>query len=128
MVMAVQEKKATFPDEAAIVSVVLDYFEGWYDGDAERMRRALHPQLSKRALDEDSRSLDETSADWMIGATEQAVGRRDDPDERRLDVVVENVYDRIANVTVMSFPYAEYVQLVRTQDGWKIVNTLWQWR
>jgi len=30
-------------DEAAIVGAVLDYFEGWFEGDAARMERALHP-------------------------------------------------------------------------------------
>jgi hypothetical protein len=64
----------------------------------------------------------------MIEATERAEGKREDPDERRLEVTVEHVYETIANVTVMSVPYAEYVQLARTNDGWKVVNTLWQKR
>ena len=40
------------PDEAAIVEAVLDYFEGWFDGDAAAMERALHPGLAKRALED----------------------------------------------------------------------------
>jgi len=36
-------------DEAAIAAIALDYFEGWFDGDAVRMRRALHPELAKRS-------------------------------------------------------------------------------
>lgn len=126
--MAAPERKVPSPDEAEIVSVVRDYFEGWYDGDAERMRRALHPGLSKRRLDDDRASLRESTADGMIEATEQGQGVRDDPAQRRLEIVVENVYETIASVTVMSFPYAEYVHLVRTSDGWKIVNAVWQWR
>jgi hypothetical protein len=35
-------------DEDAIRAVVLDYVEGWFDGDAARMERALHPELVKR--------------------------------------------------------------------------------
>src|SRR5262245_51395748 len=35
-------------DAAAIKQVALDYAEGWYDGDAERMQMALHPELAKR--------------------------------------------------------------------------------
>jgi hypothetical protein len=31
----------------------------------------------------------------------------------------------IANVTVRSAIYREYVQLVRTSRGWKIANVLW---
>ena len=33
----------TVMDEEAIRAVVADYIEGWYDGDAGRMERALHP-------------------------------------------------------------------------------------
>src|SRR5205807_5731149 len=32
----------------AIERTLLDYFEGWFDGDAARMKRALHPELAKR--------------------------------------------------------------------------------
>ncbi len=34
----------------AIAKTALDYGEGWYEGNAERMERALHPDLAKRAL------------------------------------------------------------------------------
>ena len=33
-------------DEEQIAAVVRDYYESWYEGDAERMRRALHPNLA----------------------------------------------------------------------------------
>ena len=35
-------------NENAIRATVSDYIEGWFDGDAERMERALHPELAKR--------------------------------------------------------------------------------
>jgi hypothetical protein len=114
-------------DEADITATVLDYFEGWFDGDAERMERALHPDLAKRALEDDGRTLNETTAEWMIDATARGLGRERDPGDRRIEVEVEDVYETIANVTVRSAVYREYVQLVRTGDGWRIVNTLWQW-
>ena len=114
-------------EEAAIIGTVLDYFEGWFDGDATRMERALHPALAKRALQGDQESLDETTARWMIDATARGVGKSRDPGDRRIEVKVEDVYGGIANATVRSAVYHEYVQLVRTQDGWKIVNALWQW-
>ena len=128
--MSAVDERATVPAEveAAIVDTVLDYFEGWYDGDVARMTRALHDDLAKRSLAGDGRGVEETSAREMIDATANGRGKRDDPAERRLSVRVDDVYDTIANVTVMSVPYAEYVQLVRTADGWKIVNALWQRR
>jgi hypothetical protein len=112
-------------DEAEIVACVLDYFEGWFDGDPTRMKRALHPELAKRALLDDEQSLDETTARWMIDATGRGVGKARDPG--RIEVEVEDVYGSIANATVRSAVYREYVQLARTQDGWKIVNALWAW-
>jgi Putative lumazine-binding len=47
-------------DESAVVATALDYFEGWFEGDATRMERALHPGLAKRSLgqgDPDSAEL-----------------------------------------------------------------------
>jgi Putative lumazine-binding len=35
-------------EEAGVRAAVLDYVEGWFDGNAERMERALHPDLVKR--------------------------------------------------------------------------------
>ncbi len=121
--MAVKEQTAT----TEIVDAVLDYFEGWFDGDVERMTRALHPGLAKRSLEEDGTSLNETSADWMIDATARALGRERDPGDRRIEVEVADVYGGIASATVRSAVYREYVHLVRTPDGWKIVNALWAW-
>jgi len=112
--------------DAAIVKAVLDYFEGWFDGDAARMERALHPGLAKRSLKPDGRTLDETTADWMIEATGRGVGRERDPGDRRIEVEVDDVYGTIATATVRSAVYREYVQLVRTPEGWKIVNALWE--
>jgi len=122
--MAVDERIAA---EAAVVTAVLDYFEGWFDGDAGRMERALHPDLVKRSPDKDGRTFDETTAAWMIAATARGVGRERDPGDRRIVVEVEDVYGAIANATVTSAVYREYVQLVRTPEGWKIANTLWEW-
>jgi hypothetical protein len=122
--MTVDERSAV---EAAVVSAVLDYFEGWFDGDAVRMERALHPDLAKRSLEQDGRTLNETTAEWMIDATARGVGRERDPGDRGIEVEVVDIHGTIANVTVRSAVYREYVQLVRTLEGWKIVNTLWEW-
>ena len=39
----------------AITKVALDYGEGWYEGDADRMARALHPELAKRMISQTRR-------------------------------------------------------------------------
>lgn len=122
--MAVDERTRA---ETAIVATVLDYFEGWFEGDAARMERALHPNLAKRALESDDGTLDETTAEQMVDATARGLGRKRDPGDRRIEVEIVDVYGDVANVTVRSAVYREYVQLVRTAEGWRIVNTLWAW-
>jgi hypothetical protein len=112
-------------EEQAIKSTVLDYFEGWFDGDAGRMERALHPQLAKRSLG-DGR-LDEDTALEMIEATAQGHGKARDSGDRQTDIEVVEVYGPIATVVVHSNVYREYLHLGRTDEGWKIVNALWDW-
>ena len=134
-----QAARDRMADEGEIKSVVHDYYEGWYEGDAERMRGALHPGLAKRAplaaiqafrpdIQGDPDSLDEDTSDTMIDATTRGVGttRAASPEERAIEVVIEDVYQWIASVTVRSPIYHEYLHLARTSDGWKIVNALWQ--
>ena len=115
-------------DHDAIVRAALDYFEGWFDGDAARMERALHPDLAKRSPDDAPArgELEKLTARDMIEATTKGVGKTRDVPDRNIEVEVEHVHREIANVTVRSAVYVEYLQLVRTREGWKILNALWQ--
>jgi hypothetical protein len=110
-------------DEDAIRSTVADYFEGWFEGDPARMERALHPGLAKRALREGT--LDEATAAGMVDATRAGVGTRYPPEKRGFEVTVTDVHDGIASVVVHSQVYREYLHLARADEGWKIVNALW---
>ena len=111
----------------AIVAAALDYYEGWFDGEPERMERALHPDLVKRSLASDGRSIDTISAREMVEATADGVGRTRDPgsDRRNIEIHVDHVHGDIATVTATSAVYVDYLQLVRTREGWKIANVLW---
>jgi hypothetical protein len=112
-------------DEAQIKSAVLDYFEGWFDGDAARIERALHPELAKRSLGEGD-SLDHLTAPEMIEATAAGRGKKREPGKREIDIRVVEVCEEIASVVVHSNVYREYLHLARTREGWKIVNALWR--
>ena len=116
-------------ERAAIVATALDYFEGWFDGDAERMERALHPALAKRSLGQVASAgteLRDVTKEQMVTWTAVGEGKAvDRAPGRRIDVTVVDVHGNIASVVVDSDVYREYVHLVRTDDGWKIVNALW---
>jgi Putative lumazine-binding len=105
---------------------VLDYFEGWFDADVERMDRALHTDLVKRwPGTEGAIALPILTKARMLELTAEGEGRADGVD-RRVDIRIEDVSEGIANVTVDTPVYREYLQLVLTPDGWKIANTLWR--
>ena len=117
-------------DLAGIEAAVRDYFGGWFEGDAERMRRALHPGLAKRTLirDEDgAEALGESPAAAMIDATGRGAGRTRGEGDRGIEMQVVDAYGGIASVVVRSTVYREYLHLALTRDGWKIVNALWRW-
>jgi Putative lumazine-binding len=113
---------ATESETDAIRQTVLDYFEGWFEGDAARMERALHSDLAKRRSGEE---LGITTKQRMVELTESGEGKEDAGDGR-IEIEVEDVYKDMASVTVHTSTYHEYVHLVRTADGWRIANTLWQ--
>jgi ketosteroid isomerase-like protein len=118
----------TATEQDLITQTVLDYFEGWYDGDVARMDRALHPELVKRTVRTDDvaePTLGMVSKARMVELTGAGEGAQDAGD-RRVDVTVVDVHDRIATVVVRTQVYREYLHLVRGPSGWQIAGALWQ--
>ena len=109
-------------DGEAIRACILDYFEGWFDGNTARMERALHPELAKRRAGEE---LGITTKPRMVELTGQMAGLEDRADGR-VEIEVHDVYKDAATATVHTATYHEYVHLVRTAEGWRIANALWQ--
>lgn len=115
-------------DEAAVRATVDDYFLGWYDGDAERMRRALHPLLAKRGYTRETDGvfeLEPLTADQMLAWAAVGDGRRADPADRAYETRVVEIHDGVALTVTHSVPYVEYLHLIRTDEGWRIINALW---
>ena len=106
----------------AIVQTALDYFEGWFDGDVERIDRALHPDLVKRQAGDE---LGITTKERMLELTAAGEGAADGAD-RRLEIEVVDVHGHVASAIVRSAVYHEYLHLVRTSNGWQIANALWR--
>jgi hypothetical protein len=111
----------------AIRAVVLDYVEGWFDGDAARMSSPLHPELVKRDGD-GGRGLRTLSAQRMIATTAEGEGRREDAGDRQIDIEIEHVSGDIASVRCLCHVYVDLLHLVREDGEWRIVNAVWRRR
>src|SRR5918997_2807014 len=83
-------------DAAAIKQTALDYIEGWYEGDAERMERALHPDLAKRIVRTDPKSgrsrLDQMSAMGLVQGVRSGFGKSTPKEKQQKDVTILDVY------------------------------------
>ena len=119
-------------DLDAITRVSNDYFEAWYAGDVELMRRSLHPDLAKRSLVRDPHTgaslLRTTSAQRMEELTRQGRGTSTPMNERSQVVTILDTFENIATVKVVSYEYVEYLHVAKFDTRWLIVNTLWALR
>ncbi|HEY0947837.1 MAG TPA: nuclear transport factor 2 family protein, partial [Opitutaceae bacterium] len=120
-------------DEAdAIRQPALDYAMGWYTGDAERMERALHPELAKRHVvpvpEKNRVRVESMGAMFLVQGTRAGLGKRPEA-ERRADIRIVDRYEDMAMVRVDMGEWVDYLQVARTAPGhWRIVNVLWQTR
>lgn len=118
-------------ENEAIIATVMDYFEGWFDGNPERMELALHPNLDKRGVRAGAAGVllsNSSTAPRMIGLTRDGEGKAERPADLAIKVRIDDVYEQIATVTVYSAMYIEYLQLIQTAEGWRIVNALYMRR
>lgn len=115
--------------DEAITATALDYVEGWYTADADRMRRSLHPEFIKQRVVTDvstgEQSVLEIDADSMVRSTARGVGR--DSWRGPLDVRVSilDQYDGMADVRVVSPLYVDYLHIVEWKGRWVILQAIW---
>lgn len=113
----------------AIRRTALDYIEGWYEGNAERMERSLHPELAKRMVETSSKGksrLNQMSAMTLVQRTRRG-GGKDTPRERRQrDVTILDVFQNAASVKIVASEWVDYLQMAKVDGRWVIVNVLWE--
>lgn len=122
---------ATAQDSAGIRKASLDYIEGWYAGDAERMTAALHPELVKRIMTTDAAGrswIAQMGATQLIRGVASGGGKNDPPAQKRSDVKILDVFGNIAVARVDAGTWVDHLQLVRWNGQWKIINVLWEMR
>lgn len=115
-------------EKRAIEATTLNYLGGYYTGDAERMARALHPELTKvwpRPIQQTGRiMLQKIGASYLIEATGTGNGKLDEG-KRNISMTVFDYGDDIAMVEALSAMFYDYIQLAKINGEWKIINVLW---
>ena len=92
------------------------------------MDKALHPELNKvrpQVLKQTGKTmLDKVGAGLLVEATRTKMGMLDEA-EWKIQYKLFDYEDNIALVEVVSSMFYDYIQLVRINGGWKIINVLW---
>lgn len=126
----VREARAQSPaDAAAIKQTALDYIEGWYEGNAERMERALHPELAKRIVrtnKEGYSNLGQMSAMSLVLGTRRGGGKETPKEKQQKDVTILDVFENAASVKVVASDWIDYLHMAKSNGRWVIVNVLWE--
>jgi hypothetical protein len=119
-------------DRAAIKQAALDYIEGWYEGNAERMERSLHPELAKRIVLTDAKTgrsrLEQMSALTLVQGTRTGHGKKTPLDKQQKDVTILDLYENSACVKVVAADWIDYLHVAKFNGKWVIVNVLWEFK
>jgi hypothetical protein len=119
----------TAADSAAIRAAALDYAEGWYEGNAERMGRAVHPELVKRIVVADTATgksvLENMGASALVNGTRRGFGKGTPTDRREKEVRILDIFGNAASARTTMAAWIDYMQLAKVDGRWVIVNVLW---
>ena len=117
-------------DSSAIRSTALDYVEGWYEGNATRMSRALHPELVKRIVVTDTATgksvLQNMGASALVNGTRHGYGKSTARERQQKDVTILDIFGHAASVRATMADWIDYMQMAKVDGRWVIVNVLWE--
>ena len=117
-------------DSAAIRATALDYAEGWYEGNAERMARALHPELVKRIVVRDTTTgkaiVQGMGASVLVNSTRHGYGKETPKDRQQKEVTILDIFGNAASAKAVMAEWVDYMQLGKVDGRWVIVNVLWE--
>ena len=124
-----QNSEKIVSKEEAIKQTALNYIEGWYSGNPDRMEKALHKNLAKRGIFENPKTgeirMQPATAKNMIGYTKVGAGKKP-KDQWGIELKILDIYQNTATVKIVSVDFIDYAHIAKFEDGWKIVNVLWE--
>src|SRR5262245_64283774 len=115
-------------DLAGIKQAALDYAQSWYTGDADRMEKALSPDLAKRIVrTRDNRSrIENMGAMALVQGVRSGYGTKTPKEQQQADVTVLDVFGNAATVKLVMSGWIDYLHIGKVDGKWVIINVLWE--
>ena len=118
-------------DTLLIKETALNYIEGLYTNNYERMEKALHPELAKRVINKDENEnyrLSNMGYSELIYYSKTWKPKFENPKEEfNADIVIFDISYDIATIKVTQnkYKFFDYIHLGKIDGEWKIINLLW---
>lgn len=119
----------TDAEREAIKRTALNYAEGWYEGNADKMESSLHPDLAKRIVrtnDKGQSGLGQMSAMSLVQGTRSGSGRQTPAAEQLKDVTILDMIGGAATVKLEMRDWVDYMHIGKFNGKWVIINVLWE--
>ena len=119
----------TDADREGIKRTALNYAEGWYEGNADKMESSLSPDLAKRIVrtnDKGQSNLGQMTAMSLVQGTRSGFGKQTPKDEQQKDVTILDVLGGAATVKLEMRDWIDYLHVGKFNGKWVIINVLWE--
>lgn len=129
IIFAISGFAQTDADRDAIKRAALNYAEGWYEGNADKMESALSPDLAKRIVrtnDKGQSSLGQMTAMSLVQGTRSGYGKQTPKDEQQKDVTILDAFGSAATVKLEMRDWIDYLHVGKFNGKWVIINVLWE--
>lgn len=129
LLSAVSAFGQTDADRDAIKRTALNYAEGWYEGNADKMESALHPHLAKRIVrtnDKGQSNLGQMTAMELVQGTRSGFGKQTPAAEQQKDVTILDILGGAATVKLEMRDWVDYMHIGKFNGKWVVVNVLWE--
>jgi len=124
---------ATQKDSLEVKQKSLGYLIALQELNPKLMETVIHKELAKETIGfnpkDRTETIRKTSYNQMLQFANSwnKAGNKFPPNPNN-QVVILDIYDRIATVKLVSDNWVEYLHLIKTNSEWKIINLLWQYR
>lgn len=129
LVASVTGYAQTDADREAIKRTALNYAEGWYEGNADKMESALSPDLAKRIVRNNPQGqsmVSQMTAMALVQGTRGGSGKATPKVEQQKDVTIFDVLGGAATVKLEMRDWVDYLHIGKVNGKWLIINVLWE--
>jgi len=125
----VRAQRTGTTDREAVRRAVLDYVEGFYEGDTTKLARSVAPSVYKYGYARRGDSYDGMQmpyAGFMSFAEGVREGRNRPPANAPKDIILYDVQDQTANARLTAWWGIDYLLLAKQNGRWLITHVMWQ--